>query len=176
MAQNTNGQPYPPTSQERPPIMPASVRAGQVIGLVEVTGGLGTVVDASKLAEELGADIATLLPILDTAEMFGLVKVEKGDVSLTDFGLKFQKTSKNKLKLLREVLSRIEPFKTALEIGSVKSTFAADEVAENLLQRGISWHHRQDINESLVQTLLIHWAIYANLLNYNGKNGKFERI
>ncbi len=58
--------------------MPANVRAGQIIGLVEVTGGLGTSVDLAKLADEFGADLSTLLPIVDTGEMLGLVKVEKG--------------------------------------------------------------------------------------------------
>lgn len=157
-------------------MMPANVRAGQVVGLVEVTGGLGSVIDVSHLADEFGADIATLLPILDTAEMLGLVTSEKGDVSLTDFGLKFQKTAKNKVRLLKEMLSKMEPFKAALEIGAEKSSFSARDVSEALLQRDVRWHHRQEINESLIQALLIHWAIYAGLLNYNGKNGKFQKI
>ncbi|MGI0078950.1 MAG: AAA-associated domain-containing protein [Nitrososphaerales archaeon] len=159
-----------------PQIMPASVRAGQVVGLVEVTGGLGSVIDVSRLADELGADIATLLPILDTAEMLGLVTSERGDVALTEFGLKFQKTAKNKLRLLKDVLSKTEPFKTALEIGASKSSFSAQDVSEALLQRDIRWHHRNEINESLIQALLIHWAIYGGLLNYNGKSGKFQKI
>ena len=33
----------------KPPIMPANVRAGQVLGLVEITGGLGTSIDFAKL-------------------------------------------------------------------------------------------------------------------------------
>src|SRR5487761_689380 len=166
----------PGGSPAGPLIMPANVRAGQVVGLVEVTGGLGPVIDASRLADEFGADIATLLPILDTAEMLGLVTSEKGDVSLTDFGLKFQKTAKNKVRLLKEMLSKMEPFKAALEIGAEKSSFSARDVSEALLQRDVRWHHRQEINESLIQALLIHWAIYAGLLNYNGKNGKFQKI
>src|SRR5579872_6174868 len=73
------------------PVMPANVRAGQILGLVEITGGLGGPVDAAKLGDEFGADLVTLLPILDTGELLGLVKVDKGVVSLTDFGHKFQK-------------------------------------------------------------------------------------
>src|SRR5579864_1141638 len=88
-------------------VMPANVRAGQVLGLVEIIGGLGTAVDASKLADEFGADLVTLLPILDTGEMLGLVKVEKGDITLTEFGLKFQKTSKHKVKLVKDKLANI---------------------------------------------------------------------
>jgi NitT/TauT family transport system ATP-binding protein len=157
-------------------MFPANVRAGQVIGLVEITGGLGASIDASRLADELGADIAVLLPILDAAEMLGLVKSDKGDVSLTDFGLKFQKTSKNKVRLLAEQLSRIEPFKTTLELTSKGGKTSAREVAEVLFVKGIRWHHDRELNESLVQALLIHWAIHAGLLSYDGRTGKFEKV
>ncbi|MGI0091161.1 MAG: AAA-associated domain-containing protein [Nitrososphaerales archaeon] len=160
-----------------PPIMPANVRAGQVIGLVEITGGLGSKIDVAKLADEFGADLQTLLPILDTGEMLGLVRIEKGDVSLTEFGLKFQKTSKHKVRLLRDQLSKIEPFKTALElVGSKNGEASTSDICKSLAQRDIRWHHYPELNDALVQALLIHWAIYAGLLTYNGKTGKFQKI
>jgi hypothetical protein len=168
-----------PKSQKsfiKPPVLPANVRAGQVVGLVEITGGLGTNVDAAQLADELGADIAVLIPILDTAEMLGLVKIEKGEVSLTEFGLKFQKTAKSKVRLLKEQLGQIEPFRTALEVAAKKGRVTAQEVADELLEKGVKWHHDVELNESMVQTMLIHWAIYAGLLSYNGKTGKFEKV
>jgi hypothetical protein len=169
MEGNTN----PPTIS-KPPVMPANVRAGQVLGLVEITGGLGTAIDLAKLADEFGADLVTLLPILDTGEMLGLIKVDKGEVRLTEFGLKFQKTSKHKVKLLKEQLSKIEPFRTALKLAAgSKKGVTAREICEDLLWRDTRWHHTPEVNEALVQTLLIHWAIYAGLLTYNGKTGKF---
>ena len=154
--------------------MPAHVRAGQVLGLVEMIGGLGTAVDASKLADEFGADLVTFLPILDTGEMLGLVKVEKGDISLTEFGVKFQRTTKNKVRLVKDKLAAIEPFKTAIDLAEKKGGVTAPEVAQDLWDRGIRWHHSPEINETLVQTLLIHWAIYAALLSY-GKAGIFQK-
>jgi hypothetical protein len=167
-------EPKRPTVPPRPQVMPANVRAGQVLGLVEIVGGLGTAVDAAKLADEFGADLVTLLPILDTGEMLGLVKLEKGDISLTEFGLKFQKTSKYKVRLLKEQLSKIEPFKTALDLVNQKGDVSTNEVSEALLERDIRWHHAPEINETLVQTLLIHWAIYAGLLSYDA-NGRFRK-
>jgi hypothetical protein len=154
-------------------IMPADVRAGQIISLVEVTGGLGSVIDASRLADELGANVAVMLPILDTAELLGLVKSEKGNISLTEFGLKFQKTTKNKVRLLTDHLAKIEPFKTAAEMAARYGEVTTSQVARSLAERGIGWHHDPELNESLIRTLLIHWAIYAGLLTYN-KNGNFE--
>src|SRR6202011_3239627 len=97
-------------------------------------------VDAAKLADEFGADLTTLLPILDTGEILGLVKVEKGDISLTEFGLKFQRTSKNKVRLLKDKLATIEPFRTALELAGKRGGVSASEVARELWERGIRWH------------------------------------
>jgi hypothetical protein len=169
-----SSDPKPATTDRHLFIMPANVRAGQVLGLVEIVGGLGTPVDAAKLADEFAADLVTLLPILDTGEMLGLVKVEKGDISLTEFGLKFQKTSKYKVRLLKDQLSKTEPFKTALEIVGQKDSASASEIAEALWEKDIRWHHTPEINEKLVQTLLINWAISAGLLGY-GANGKFQK-
>jgi NitT/TauT family transport system ATP-binding protein len=156
--------------------MPANVRAGQVISLVEVTGGIGGRVDVPKLADELGADIAVLLPILDAAEMLGLVRTEKGDVHLTELGLKFQKTSKNKVRMLRERLATIEPFRTALDLAPHGKSVKAHQVAESLAEMGLKLHYQPEINESLIKALLIHWSITAGLLKYDGKSGKFQRV
>jgi len=146
-----------------------------VISLVEVTGSIGGRVDIPKLADELGADVAVLLPILDAAEMLGLVRVEKGDVHLTELGLRFQRTSKEKLKILKDRIAAIEPFRTALELASRGKPITAAQVAESLYEIGLKWHYQPDINESLIQALLIHWAIYAGLLKYDGKSGKFTK-
>jgi len=146
-----------------------------VISLVEVTGGIGGKVDAPKLADELGADISVLLPILDAAEMLGLVRTEKGDVHLTELGLKFQKTAKNKLRILKERIAAIEPFRTALELGAHGKPVTASQVADTLAEMGLKWHYQPEINESLIRALLIHWAIYAGLFSYDGRSGKFQK-
>jgi len=156
-------------------MMPGNVRGGQVISLVEITGSIGGKVDAPKLADELGADIAVLLPILDAAEMLGLVRTEKGDVHLTELGLKFQKTSKNKLRILRDRIAAIEPFRTALELASRGKPVTAAQVADSLREIGLKWHYQPEMNEALIRTLLIHWAIYAGILKYDGKSGKFQK-
>ena len=156
-------------------LMPANVRGGQVISLVEVTGSIGGKVDVAKLADELGDDIAVLLPILDAAEMLGLVRSEKGDVHLTELGLKFQKTSKQKLHILKDRIATIEPFRTALEFTSKGKPVTASQVTDSLGDMGLKWHYKPDINEALIKALLIHWAIYAGLLNYDGKSGKFTK-
>lgn len=158
------------------PVMPANVRPGQVIGLVEVTGGLGSRVDASTLADELGADLAVLLPILDAAEILGLIKNVKGEVMLTDFGVDFQKETQNKVEMLRSQLARVEPFRTALELAARQKEISAEDVTAELEIEGIRLHHQREINMSLVQGLLVHWAIRSGLLSYDGRSGKFRKV
>ena len=156
-------------------VMPGEVRAGQVISLVEVTGGLGAKVDAQRLADELDANLAVLLRILDAAEMLGLVRSEKGVVSLTELGLKFQKTSRDKVRMLKDRLASIEPFRTALELASKGKAVNAAQVAESLSEIGIKWHYQPELNEALIRALLIHWTIYGGLMKYDGKSGKFQK-
>ncbi|MDG6986033.1 MAG: AAA-associated domain-containing protein [Nitrososphaerota archaeon] len=156
-------------------LMPGNVRGGQVISLVEITGSIGGKVDVPKLADEFGADLAVLLPVLDAAEMLGLVRNEKGDVHLTDLGLKFQKTTKNKLRMLKDRIATIEPFRTALDLASRGKPVTASQVADTLAEMGLKWHYKPELNESLIKTLLIHWTIYAGLLSYDGKSDKFKK-
>jgi NitT/TauT family transport system ATP-binding protein len=157
-------------------LMPGNVRGGQVISLVEITGSIGDKVDAPKLADEFGADLAVLLPVLDAAEMLGLVRSEKGDVHLTELGLKFQKTTKNKLRMLKDRIAAIEPFRTALELASKGKPITASQVSDALAEMGLRWHYKPELNEALIKTLLIHWAIYAGLLSYDGKSNKFQKV
>jgi hypothetical protein len=120
-------------------------------------------------------DIAVLLSTLDAAEMLGLVRSEKGDVCLTELGLRFQKTSRNKVRMLRDRLAAIEPFRTALELASRGKPVTAGQVAESLSEIGIKWHYQPELNESLINDLLVHWTIYGGLMRYDGKSGKFQR-
>jgi hypothetical protein len=155
--------------------MPSNVRAIQVISLMDDICELGSGTHVSKLAEKIGADISVLLPILNASEMLGLVRSENGSIYLTDDGLKFEGTSlSNILTLLRKKIALIEPFRTAIELASRSGSTTAKEAADRLAARGIQWDYRPELNESLVNTLLIHWAIRAALLSYDGKTGKFQ--
>jgi hypothetical protein len=104
-----------------------------------------------------------------------LVRNEKGDIHLTELGHKFQKALKNKLRMLKDRVATIEPFRTALEIASRGRPFTAAQVSDALQEMGLRWHYQPEMNEALIRMLLIHWAIYAGLLTYDGKSGKFQK-
>ena len=165
----------PPPEAPQQLVMPASVRAGQVLSLVEITGGLGMPIDVSKLATEFGGDIQTILPILDTAEVLGLVTTSRGDVSLTKFGEEFRKTPNQRIRLLAKQLLMIEPFKTAVMLADRRGGAKSEDIAAELYDMGVRWHHDPEVNQGLVKEILISWAITSGILSYNGKSGKFQR-
>jgi NitT/TauT family transport system ATP-binding protein len=160
--------------QTKSMVMPGKVRPGQVISLVEITGGMGPRLDVPRVADEMGADIDVLFPIIDAAQMLGLVRLEKGDLILTEDGLAFQKTLKQKVNALRERLTAIEPFRTALELTSKKHRVSAREVADALEKKGVKWHYQPEQNEAAIRELLIHWTLQAGLLSL-GKGGDFHK-
>lgn len=160
--------------QSKMMVMPGKVRPGQVISLVEITGGMGPRMDVPRVADEMDADIDVLFPVIDAAQMLGLVKLEKGDLFLTEDGHAFQKSLKHKVRTLRDRLAVIEPFKTALELASKKHRVSAHDVADALQQMGVKWHYQPEVNESIIRELLIHWTIQAGLLSV-GKAGDFQR-
>jgi hypothetical protein len=153
-----------------------SAHAGQAFNLLEGTAGLGSRIDIPKLAGEMGADLAVLLPILGAAEMPGLVRIEDGAIFLTEEGLRSRGTIEDRVKMLRDKLPDIEPIRTAIELSSGNRGVTSRDVADSLAKRGIKWHHKPDLNESLVRTLLICWMIPARLLSYNGKSGRFQKV
>jgi len=161
--------------QAKSMVMPGNVKPGQVISLVEITGGMGPKLDVPQAADEMGADIDVLFPIIDAAQMLGLVKLEKGDLFLTEDGHAFQKALKQKVRTLKDRLAQIEPFKTAVELAAKKHRVSAREVADALALKGVKWHYQPEKNEFVIRELLIHWTIYAGLLSY-GKAGDFQKV
>lgn len=156
-----------------PRVMPGNVRMIHVLSLIEEIGDLGTDVHFAGLAEKIGVDVSTLPPVLDAAEMLGLIKRDGADIALTELGLK-NKQMKTLRVILKEKLAKIEPFQTAVRLASKKQGTTAQEVSETLSAKGIQWHYKPELNEQLVKNLLIHWTIKSGLLSYNGKNGKFQ--
>ena len=164
----------PPTGGATTQMMPGNVRAVHVVSVLDEIGELGPGAHVNRLAEKIDADLASLLPILNAAEMLGLLRSEKGNLFLTDDGQRFQETDiVHVLALIRDRLTSIEPFHTAIELASRRGSTTAGEVAETLDKLGIEWDYRPETNEALVKSLLIYWGLRAGLLAYDGKKGKF---
>jgi len=158
--------------------MPANVKPGRIVSLVQIINDHVPSIDLPRLANELSADVAVFLPIIDAAEMLGLVERQKGKLKLTDFELTFHKTIRNsdKIRLLKDNLTKIEPFKTSIRLTNQKRTVNAADIAGSLRKNGVQWDRDPELNESFVNNLLIPWAILAGILSYDGRTQKFSAI
>jgi hypothetical protein len=157
--------------------MPTNVTIAQIVRLVQITNDYAPCCALSRLADKLQADTATLSPIIEAAEMLGLVERQKDEFTLTDLGLKFQEITGNlnKIRLVKDELAKIEPFKTSLELANQRSAISAADVAETLKKKGVRWDQGPELSESLVNHLLIPWAILTSILEYDGKTEKFRK-
>ena len=146
-------------------IFPAEVNPHQLAAFLRSVYASDGVVHVHKLATDLGWDLTKLLPILDAAEMLGLVKVEKGEAKLSKEGQRIINVKKGRGLELRNSLSQIEPFMTALRF---KKKFTGEDVAKELAKKGIRWHHEDEVNSLIVNEILMHWGIRAGIVDYDG--------
>ena len=150
---------------KRMSIFPADVNPNQLAAFLKSVYASDGVVHVHKVALDLHWDLTKLLPILDAAEMLGLVTVEKGEAKLSREGHRMLSVKKGRRLAVGNSLSRIEPFTTALRF---KKKFTGEDVAKELSKKGIRWHHEDEVNSLIVSEILMHWGIRGGLLDYDG--------
>lgn len=145
------------------PFMPFDARIADVLGLLDVIinefGGSG---DLYKIAKEMDYDLEDLIPALDAAKYLGFIIVINGDVKVTELGKKFlnSKVSERK-KILRQVLTKLEPFKTAYKLG-LEKYFTIDELVGKLDELGYFQVREPKAKEALIM-LISEWGVFSGL-------------
>src|SRR5471030_1879415 len=84
----TTGKPVRDQRQMHYQMLPHA-RPGGVAGLLEFLIDKGGREDIYRLADDLAFEIDDLLPIVDAAQLLGFLKIEEGDVAITDSGAEF---------------------------------------------------------------------------------------
>jgi NitT/TauT family transport system ATP-binding protein len=145
------------------PLPAASV--GGIAGLVEIVYANDGHAELADLAEHLTFEIDDLLPLVDAAEMLGLVTVGGGELTLTDIGAEFTtadiqhskqifaKQARRRAPLVRTICKAL----AGSADGNLRSGFFLD-----LLRRGFSAdeaRHQLDI--------AIDWGRYGELYDYD---------
>jgi NitT/TauT family transport system ATP-binding protein len=75
-----------------------------MIGLLEVLEDFKGRVDVAKVADDLILELDDLLPVVDAAELLSFIKVDSGDLILTETGREFLlKGPKARKKLLKKL-------------------------------------------------------------------------
>lgn len=148
------------------PIPDASV--GRVLGLVEVLYSYGAQAKISFLSEELRMPIDELGAVIDMAELFGLLRVNRGIATLTIYGEALSLgTIDDKKRILKKKILTIELFKIAITILKKEQN-----ISENALFKKINEKYPIQDKEKFYK-LFIGWGTYTGLFEYNGQKHKF---
>jgi hypothetical protein len=110
------------------------VHFGALQGFLEVLDHLGGYADIANIASRQKLELDDLLPVLEAGEILGFVRIQSGDVSLTERGHLFIEASpKVKKKILREIILNLAIFKQLVDFirrsekGSVTKEEALDQ-------------------------------------------------
>ncbi len=150
---------------------PIDVTPGMVAGLVEVINLFKGKVDLPLLSRELGMELGSLLRVIEAAERLGFVKVENGDVVITQTGQMFsRRVSSSKLKTLRERVAEIEPFKSIIGVvGKEAGGISVEEINEKLR---LCEQDEEQLDR--LRSFIIDWLVTTGWLGYDGEARKFK--
>src|SRR5207245_2043101 len=144
----------------------SKVSVGQILGLVEAVDEVGGVADAATISREVDMDVDRLGPILTAAEFLGLVKVEDGDVRITDLSRKLLTASvRERKRIVREIIDDLPTFRLIMDMArNAGSPLGRQEVVQALADR-VGSHQAEDVFKALV-----YWGRYAELVRYDSES------
>ncbi|WP_156802632.1 AAA-associated domain-containing protein [Coprothermobacter platensis] len=136
-------------------------RVSEVLGLLEILDDEHGRVDLYKLGRTVGHDIDELISTIETAQLFGLVDVDNGDVVFTDVGKQFTDEDMEERKhYISESLSKL-PYMTQLLTALLQSDEHAVDM--DFLKNVIDGDFSERETEYYIRNLL-DWARFAELV------------
>ncbi len=143
-------------------------RPGGMAGLVEIVGDRGGSDDLYHLAEDLVLDVEDLLPIVEAAQLLGLVEVKEGDVRLTVPGKSFADANiEQRKQIFREAaLQRVPLLRQMHNALRAKADHTLPaEFFRDILDKRFS----TDEAPRQMQTA-IDWGRYAEIFEYDSQS------
>ncbi len=142
-----------------------------VAGLLEVVSLYRGRVDLPMLSKEVGMELGQLLRVLEAAESLGLVKVDDGDVHITQSGIGFsRRLSAGKIKMLSEIVDKVEPFKSIISYVASSGGPVTVEEINNAVKLCESDEERLE----RLRTYIIDWLVMTGWLEYDGESRAFK--
>ncbi|RDV84016.1 nitrate/sulfonate/bicarbonate ABC transporter ATP-binding protein [Ammonifex thiophilus] len=156
--------PAAPPAPPAPRRLPVA-RVGAVTGLVEYLLEVGGRADLYALGEKFAMDLEDLLPIVEAAEITGLVRVQEGDIELTSAGRRFAAAPLLERKeIFREQI--LQNVRRIRWIVSVLSSKANRRMPREFFLSVLEQHFSPE--EARIQLdILIDWGRYAELFGYD---------
>ncbi|HUI52612.1 MAG TPA: nitrate/sulfonate/bicarbonate ABC transporter ATP-binding protein [Terriglobales bacterium] len=159
-----------PSAPAKKVIMLPHTRPGGLAGLLEILADQGGRMDLHKLADELGLEVDNLLPTVDTALLFGFMKLEEGDATITDDGRAFAQADIQERKAIfrKAALANVPLLRQMEQALRAKSdrTISA-EFFRDLLDE----HFSEDEARRQLETA-IQWGRYAEIFDYDAATDK----
>lgn len=138
---------------------------GEIIGLLEFLSDISSKKeDLYELAADLKMDLDEFSAIVDASEMLGFVKIDQGDLLLTQLGSDFVNSDINARKqLFKQQLKKIKVFRDIL---SLLKTTGKNMIDREVCLEELSTHIPPEYAEKLLN-VAIDWGRFAELIGYS---------
>jgi NitT/TauT family transport system ATP-binding protein len=144
----------------------AHVSVGQVLGLVEAVDEVGGSADAATISQEVEMDIDRLGPIIDAAEFLGFVKVEDGDLTITDLSRKVLNANVyERQHIIRDTIDDAPIFREVTEMARKAGRPLSREEVLRAIVVHVGTHNAEDLFDALV-----YWGRYTELVRYDSES------
>ena len=111
-------------------------------------------------------DVDHLGPILDAAELLGLVTVADGDVRITDLSRKLLSANLRQRKtILRDITDRVPEFRLILDTARQASRPLGRQEILDVITVRVGRHQAEELFNALV-----YWGRYVELLHYDSES------
>jgi NitT/TauT family transport system ATP-binding protein len=137
-----------------------------VAGLLEILEDYEGKVDAAKIADELMLELDDILPAIEAAEMLGFIKVDSGDLILTEKGREYLAGNPTqRKKILNQTLSNTTLFKWIIEQLKRRGSEMRKEELITLLEEEMP-----DVDAAKMVKWIIEWGRHALILRYDSNS------
>lgn len=151
-------------------VMLPHTRPGGLAGLLEILADQQGRANLHALADELSLEVDALLPLVETATLLGMLKLEDGGAIITPEGQAFAQGDIQERKAIfrKAVLANVPLLRQIEQALKAKSnrTLSA-EFFEDLLDE----HFSEDEARRQLETA-IHWGRYAEIFEFDAASGK----
>eukprot|EP00172_Hildenbrandia_rubra_P003952 Plantae.Rhodophyta-Hildenbrandia_rubra.ctg7109.p1 GENE.Plantae.Rhodophyta-Hildenbrandia_rubra.ctg7109~~Plantae.Rhodophyta-Hildenbrandia_rubra.ctg7109.p1 ORF type:complete len:563 (+),score=79.35 Plantae.Rhodophyta-Hildenbrandia_rubra.ctg7109:262-1950(+) len=157
---------------KRYPSLP-TVRIGSVAGFISFIGEDG--VDLFRLGQKLQLDVDDLYPIVEAAEILGLIRVDDGDVAINERGRRFMSSSIDERKsLVRRAMLRSEGCQLIQQIVNMleQAGGANNRLPQELIFDTILLKHFSTQEARRQLEVAIEWGRFAELFGYDAPSGE----
>lgn len=164
-----NDSTSPPPSETRYPQLPP-VRIGSVSGLLSFIAEGSA--DLYLLGQRLQLDVDDLYPLIDAADILGLIEIDEGDVCINKKGLEFVQASIDERKnIVRMACLEAPGARLIAQIHRLLTEAQSQELPQELIFDTILLKHFSPLESRRQIEIAIEWGRFAELFGYEALTG-----